>query len=65
MDNVHIYFDVSKGVTPDHMIEGKVKPGFKYVGTHMIFYIKMDGKFTHKSGLVSGGHKTAPPFYIT
>ena len=47
------------------MRKGKVKPGFKYVGTHMIFNIKMDGKFTRKSRLVSSGHKTSPPSSIT
>ena len=47
------------------MIEVKLKPGFKYVGTHMIFDIKMNSKFTHKSRLVPGGHNMAPPFSIT
>ena len=31
MANFRVAFEVLKGVTPDHMIEGKVKPGFKYV----------------------------------
>ena len=47
------------------MRDGKVKPGFKYVGTHMIFYIKMDGNFTRKYILVASGHNTAPPSSIT
>ena len=47
------------------MIEGKVKPGFKYVITHIIFDIKMDSKFTHKARLVEGGHNTATPLSIT
>ena len=50
---------------PEQMIEVKVKPGFKYVGTHMIFDIKIDRNFTHKARLVSGGHKMAPPLSIT
>ena len=61
MNNVHVALEVLKGVTPDQMREGKVKPGFKYVRTHIIFDIKMGGKFTHKARLVSGGHKMAPP----
>ena len=65
MANIRVAFGVLKIVTPEEMREGKVKPGFKYVGTHIIFDIKMNGKFTLKSRLVSGGHKTAPPSYIT
>ena len=54
-------FEVLREVTPEQMREGKVKPGFKYFGTHMIFDIKMDGKFTRKSRLLAGGHKMAHP----
>ena len=32
---------------------------------HMIFYIKMDGKFTRKARLVSDAHTTAPPSSLT
>ena len=65
MDNACVALEVFNGVTPEYMIEGNIKPGFKYVGTHMIFDIKIDGKFTRKSILVASGHKTAPPSYIT
>ena len=65
MANVRVAFEVLKGVTSDQMKEGNVKSGFKYVGTHMIFDIKTDSKFTHKARLVSGGHKIAHPSYIT
>ena len=51
-------------MTPEQMREEKVKPGFKYVGTHMVFDIKMDGKFTRKARLVEGRNKTAPPSSI-
>ena len=47
------------------MREGKLKSVFKYVGTHMIFDIKMDGKFTRKARIVAGRHKRAPPLYTT
>ena len=46
MANVRVTFDVLKGVTPDKMREGKEKLGFKYIGTHMIFDIKTENKFT-------------------
>ena len=65
MANVRVAFKFLKGVTPEQMREGKVKPGFKYVGTHMVFDIKMNDKFTRKARLVSGGNKTAPPSSIT
>ena len=61
MANVRVAFKVLKGVTLAHMREGKVKPGFKYAGTHMIFDIKMDVKFTCKYRLVAGGHNMAHP----
>ena len=65
MANVRVDLNVLKGVTPNQMREGKLKTVFKYVRTHMIFYIKMDVRFTHKSRLVAGGHKTTPPSSIT
>ena len=40
MANVRVSFNVLKRVTPDHMREGKLKPGFKYVETHMILILK-------------------------
>ena len=48
-------------MTPYQIRKGKVKPEFKYVGTHMVFDIKMYGKFTRNARLVAGGHKMAPP----
>ena len=47
------------------MKNGKVKPGYKFCGTHMIFDIKMDGKFTRKARLVADGHTTDAPSSIT
>ena len=44
---------------------GKVKPGYKYCTTHMVFDIKIDGKFTRKARLVADGHKTDAPASIT
>ena len=61
MANVHFDFEVSKGTTPEQKIEGKVKPGSEYFGTHMIFDIKTDGNFTRKDKLVACVHNTAPP----
>ena len=43
----------------------KVEPGYKYCGTHMIFDIKMDGKFTRKARLVTDGHNTHVPSSIS
>ena len=52
-------------MTPEQTREGKVKPGFKYFGTNMIFDIKTDRKFSRKTRIVVGRHKTAPPSFIT
>ena len=64
MANIRLAFMDLKVVTPEQMREGKAKLIFKYVGTHMLFDIKMDSKFTRKSILVAGGHKTSPPSSI-
>ena len=42
-----------------------MKPGYSFCGTHMIFDIKMDGKFTRKARLVANGHLTDAPSSIT
>ena len=34
MANIRVDFEVLKGVKTEHTIEGKLKPGFKYVVTH-------------------------------
>ena len=65
MKNVRVAFEKMEGVTEDQMRTGKVKPGYKYVGTHMVFDIKMDGKFTGKARLVADGHTTDAPSSIT
>ena len=65
MSNVCVSFGGFKEVTPENIREGRVKPVFKYVRTHMIFDIKMYGKFIRKARLVAGVHNTEPPLYIT
>jgi len=47
------------------MRKGKIRPGYSYCSTHMIFDIKMDGAITRKARLVADGHKTRPPTSIT
>lgn len=65
MKNVCVAFSKLEGVTINDMRKGQVKPGYKFCGTHMIFDIKMDGKFTRKAQLVADGHKTEVPSSIT
>ena len=64
MANVCVAFEVLNGMTSAQMREGKVKLGFKHVGTHMIFDINIDSKVIRKVRLVEGGHKITPPLYI-
>ena len=47
------------------MRNGKIKPGYTFCGTNMIFYINMDFTFTRKARLVADGHKTEAPALIT
>ena len=65
MTNFRISFERLDGVTPDEMRKGKIKPGYEHVNEHIIFDIKMDGKFNRKARLVDDGHTTAPPSSIT
>ncbi|GFH49007.1 hypothetical protein CTEN210_05483 [Chaetoceros tenuissimus] len=65
MENVRVAFEVLAGVTPEEIRTGKERPGYKGIPCHMIFDIKMNGKFTHKARLVAGGHVTDPPSAIT
>ena len=54
-------FEVWTNGSPDDLRAGKVKlPGFRELGVHMVFDIKMDGKFTRKARLVANGNETAP-----
>ena len=36
-------------VTPNEMIKVSINPGYENINVHMIFDIKMDGKFTEKN----------------
>jgi len=65
MRNVRIAFEKIDDVTEAEMRTGKIRLGCSYCSTHMIFDIKMDGKFTRKARLVVDGHKTRPPSSIT
>jgi hypothetical protein len=65
MENVRIAFQVDNEVTVDQARSNKYYVGFQEISCHMIFSIKMDGKFTRKSRLVAGGHTTDPPTSIT
>ena len=65
MKNVRIAFEKVDGVNEEQMRTGKVKPGYSFCSTHMIFDVKMDGSFTRKARLVADDHKTAPPTSMT
>ena len=65
MKNVRVAFEKIEGATEEEMRKGKLKPGYKFCSTHMIFDIKMDGMFTRKARLVADGHKTQAPSSIT
>jgi len=65
MRNVRIAFEKIDGVDEKQMRTEKVKPGYSFCSTHMIFDVKMDGSFTRKARLVADGHKTRPPTSMT
>ncbi len=46
--------------SPDDLRTGRVKlPGFMEINCHMVFDVKMDGKFTRKARFVANGNQTA------
>ena len=65
MMNFRIAFEKLDVIKPDEMRKGKINPGYEHVNMHMIFDIKMYGKFTRKAILVSEGHTTALPSSTT
>jgi hypothetical protein len=65
MENVRVAFQVDNETTVDQARTNKFYVGFQEITCHMVFIIKMDGKFTRKSRLVAGGHTTDPPSSIT
>jgi len=52
-------FEKLEGVTPEMIWKGQhLMPGYTEIGCHMVFDIKMDGKFTRKARFVANGHET-------
>ena len=47
------------------MRKGKTRSGYEYVNVHIIFDIKINGKFSRRERLVADFHTTAPPSPIT
>ena len=61
MMNICIAFENIDGVTPDEISKRRNKTGYEHVNVHIIFYIRMDEKFTREAKLVAAVHTTAPP----
>ena len=49
MENVRIAFEVDEEVTPSQARTNKFYVGYQEIKCHMIFTVKMDGKFTRKA----------------
>ena len=60
MKNVRIAFEEYDG-----SIENLEATGYKELGMHLIFDIKMGESFRRKARLVADGHKTSSPASIT
>ena len=65
MTNARIAVEKIYRVTPDEMRKGNIKSEYEHVNMHMIFYIKIYGKFTRNERLVGYGHTPAPSSSIT
>ena len=64
-ENVCIALENIDSVFSDQTINGKIRPGYENIDVHIKFGINMDGKFNIKLKLVSDGHTTSPPLFIT
>ena len=65
MSNVRVAFKRWENGTVADAKSGQGLPAYQRIKCHMIFDIKMDGKFTRKARFVAGGHTTDPPSSIT
>ena len=54
-------FQKLEGALLEHIRYSTVNPGYKEIKCHIIFDIKVDGKFIQKARFVSGVHSTDPP----
>ena len=60
-------FEPHENVRPEDVRAGRYQRllGFQEMKCHMVFDIKMDGKFTRKARLVAGGHMVEAPVAVT
>ena len=65
MKNVRVAFTLWEDGNVDDARSGQKLVGYQEIKCHMIFDIKMDGRFTRKARLVAGGHTTDAPASIT
>lgn len=67
MARVRRAFEPHENVSPEDVRKGKYQPllGFQEMKCHMVFDIKMDGKFTRKARLVAGGHMVDADVAVT
>ena len=42
-----------------------LSPGYQEVSCHVIFDVNMEENFRRKARILSGGHKTTTPYYLT
>ena len=65
MNNVRVAFESWEEGSLEDARCGQKLVVYQEIRCHMIFYIKMDGRFTRKACYFSGGHTTDPPSSIT
>ena len=65
MKNVRVSFEAWEERSLEDARCGQKLVGYQEIRCHMIFDIKMGGRFTRKSCCVADGHTTDPPSSIT
>jgi hypothetical protein len=65
LKKVRVAFEKLDG-SVDEMQSGQAtRPGYQEIKYHWVFDIKIDGNFTRKARLVTGGHTTETPVAMT
>ena len=65
MKNVRVAFEAWGEVSLDDTRRSQKLVGYQEIRCHLIFDIKMDGRFTRKACYVAGVHTTGSPSSIT
>ena len=65
MKKICVAFEAWEPGSLEYAMRGQNLVRYQEIRCHIIFDIKMNGRFTSKARYVAGGHTTDPPYSIT